>query len=367
MKRRTFLRRAGVGGVLAGLAGCAGDSTSSDGTTTAPGGTTTTEGEPSGNLTVATYDSFTGEGTAGNWLKQEFEAEYPDVTVTLQTPENGINEFIQRRQQNASIDADLFVGLNTGELVRIDEQLEEPLFTEVASDLTHAGNVKEGLQIDPDGRAIPYDTGYISLVYDEGEVEAPPDFEALVTEEYRGDLITQNAQQSDPGRAFLLWSIIARGEDEYLDYWERLLENDVTIISDWEPAYQAYLDGEAPMVVSYSTDQVYYHGEGVDMSRHQIGFLNDQGYANPEGMATFTDAEDPGLARLFMDFMLTPNAQAGIAQRNVQFPAVEDVDLPDEFEQYAYEPPEPVTFTYDELAGNVDTWIENWAQTVASA
>jgi thiamine transport system substrate-binding protein len=375
MRRRSFLRYAGVGAVLTGLAGCTGDSPSDGETTTTteePGITTTervttTPEDPSGTLQIATYDSFTGEGTAGNWLKQEFETEYPDVTVRLQTPENGINEFIQRRQQGAPIDADLYIGLNTGELVRIDEQLDEPLFAGVATDLSRASTVKDGLQIDPDGRAIPYDTGYISLVYDEEAVDAPPDFEALVTDTYRGDLITQNAQQSDPGRAFLLWSILATGEEAYLDYWEQLLANDVTIISDWEPAYQAYLDGEAPMVVSYSTDQVYYHGEGVDMSRHQIGFLNDQGYANPEGMAMFTDTDDQDLARRFMDFMLTPRAQAAIAQRNVQFPAVEDIDLPEEFDQYAYEPPEPVTFRYDELAGNVDRWIESWAQTVASA
>lgn len=359
MRRRTFMRRAGTVGVFAGLAGCSGE--------TLPGGGTTTSTNPSGTLQVATYDSFTGEGTAGNWLKQEFEAEYPDVTVSFTTPENGINQFIQRQKQGAPIEPDLYVGLNTGELVRIDEQLDDPLFATVADEIAGADGVKSSLQIDPDGRAVPYDTGYISLVYDENEVDAPADFDALVTEDYRGDLITQNAQQSDPGRAFLLWSIIAKGEDNYLEYWEQLLDNDVTILSDWQPAYQAYLDEEAPMVVSYSTDQVYYHGEGVDMSRHQIGFLNDQGYANPEGMATFTDADQPELARLFMEYMLTPDAQAAIAQRNVQFPAVEGVELPEEFAQYAYEPPEPVTFTYDELAGNVETWIDNWAQTVASA
>jgi thiamine transport system substrate-binding protein len=378
MKRRTFLRRAGAGSVLAGLAGCAGDD-AGDGTTstttrageettsttTAP--TTTTTGEPSGTLRVATYDSFTGEGTAGNWLKRHFEERYPDVTVSFTTPQNGINEFIQRRKQGAPIDPDLYVGLNTGELVRIDEELDTPLFAASSDSLERGGAVKDALRIDPQGRAIPYDTGYICLVYDEGAIEAPMDFDALLREEYRGDLLTENAQQSDPGRAFLLWSIIANGEDGYIDYWEQLLDNDVQILSDWGTTYQAYMDGEAPMVVSYSTDQVYYHGEGVDMSRHQIGFLNDQGYANPEGMAMFSDASQSDLARRFMDFMLTPEAQAAIAQRNVQFPAVEGVDLPEDFSQYAYEPPEPVTFTYDELAGNVESWIDDWARTVASA
>jgi len=381
--RRSFLKRAGAGvGGLALLAGCTGtggDGTG-DGTPTAtptegggdgstPTATATgtpTSSEPSGTLNVATYSSFTGEGTAGNWLKSAFEERYPEATVEFSTPENGVNQFIQRKRQGAPIDADLYVGLNTSELVRVDERLDEPLFEVVSDRIEGVDTVKEGLTIDPDGRAIPYDTGYISLVYDEEEVEAPGTFDALLEPRYEGDLITQNAQQSDPGRAFLLWTVIAKGEDGYLDYWSKLADNGVRVLSDWEPAYNAYLNEEAPMVVSYSTDQVYYHGEGVDMSRHQVGFLNDQGYANPETMALFADSERAELGRTFMEFVLTPEAQAEIAVRNVQFPAVEGVDPGEEFSKYAYEPPEPVTFTYDDLAGNVGTWVDEWARQIVS-
>ena len=136
----------------------------------------------------------------------------------------------------------------------------------------------------------------------------------LLEPRYEDDLITQNAQQSDPGRAFLLWTIDAKGEDGYLDYWSKLADNGVRVLSDWEPAYNAYMNGEAAMVVSYSTDQVYYHGEDVDMSRHQVGFLNDQGYANPETMALFADSDSEELGRRFMEFVLRPEIQAGIAQ-----------------------------------------------------
>ncbi|MFB6111117.1 MAG: thiamine ABC transporter substrate binding subunit [Halobacteriaceae archaeon] len=357
MDRRTFIRRVGAGALVGGLAGCAGQDT---------GGERTTSGEPRGTLTVATYSSFTGEGTAGNWLKQAFESAYPEVTLEFTVPQNGINQYIQRKRQDAPIDADVYVGLNTGELVRVDQELDDQLFTPIEDDLSRADTIKDALRIDPERRAVPYDTGYISLVYDEDVVDEPATFDSLLAQRYRGDLITQNAQQSDPGRAFLLWTIHEKGADNYLDYWEGLLENDVTILSDWEPAYQAYLNGEAPMVVSYSTDQVYYHGDDVDMSRHQVGFINDQGYANPEAMAAFANSDREDLARLFMDFVLRPESQAAIAQRNVQFPAVKGVDVGQEFDRYAYEPPEPVTFTYDELAGNVETWINDWAQTVAS-
>jgi len=327
-------------------------------------GTTTGSVAAEQTLRIATYSSFTGEGTAGNWLKSAFESAHDGVTVEFVTPESGLNQYILRRQQGAPLDVDAYVGLNTAELVRADQELDGSLFS--TPDLERAGDVKPGLRADPRGRAVPYDTGYISLVYDEGEVENPATFDALTTDPYRGDLIVQNAQQSDPGRAFLLWTIAQKGPDGYLDYWRDLLANDVMILSDWEPAYQAYQNEEAPMVVSYSTDQVYYHGEGVDMSRHQVGFINDQGYANPEMMGLFADADAPELGRQFMDFALSPEAQAEIAVRNVQFPAVEGVDPGQEFSKYAYEPAEPVTFTYDELAGNVEGWIEDWAREVSA-
>ena len=354
MKRRTFLSGAGTAGALA-LAGCSAD----------PVTQTSTPSQSDNTLTVATYSSFTGEETAGNWLKSNFEAEH-DATVEFTTPENGINQFIQRKSEGAPVEADLFVGLNTGELVRADEQLDEQLFATADGAVEGVDSVKPGLDFDPDGRVVPYDTGYISLVYDEDEVESPGTFDALLEPAYEDALIAQNAQQSDPGRAFLLWTIKAKGADGYLDYWRSLSDNGVQILSDWEPAYNAYTNEEAPIVVSYSTDQVYYHGEGVDMSRHQVGFLNDQGYANPEGMAQFADAENPALASEFMSFVLSTDAQEEIAVRNVQFPAVEGVEPGGDFGKYALEPPEPVTFSYDELAGNVDGWIEEWAREIAS-
>jgi thiamine transport system substrate-binding protein len=349
MKRREFLKTAGAGAFGLTTAGCL--QIGADG--------------PSGPLQIATYDSFYGnEGTAGEWLKQKWEADH-DVDIEFTAPDSGINEFIQRKQEDAGIDADLFVGLNTSELVRVDEQLpDDTLFDDVSSDLENAEHVKDSLRVDPENRALPYDTGYISLVYDGTEVDNPETFDALTQSEYDGTLLAQNAQSSDPGRAFLLWTIKEYGPDGYLDYWQDLLDNDVRVLSDWQPSYDAFLAGERPIVVSYSTDQVYYHGED-ELPHHQVGFLNDQGYANPETVARFEDANRSAAAADFIDFMLSQEAQPQIAQKNVQFPSTDWAELPEEYGQYAYEPPEPVTFTYDELAGNVEGWIETWAREIA--
>ena len=361
MRRRTYLKTAGAA-TIAGLAGCAATPTG-NGTDRPP--RATIEGTPSGTLTVATYSSFTGEGTAGNYLKQEFEDEYPNVTVEFTVPANGVNQYIQRKRSGASIDADLYVGINTDDLVRADQELDDSLFMHSRDYLDRKDALKPALEIDPQGRAVPYDTGYISLVYDESAIDAPATFDDLLEPEYENSLITQDAQQSDPGQAFLLWTIDAKGEDGYLDYWADLLDNGVQILDDWQPAYNAYTNEEAPMVVSYSTDQVFY-GADADLTRHQIGFINDQGYANPETMARFEGTDQPALARLFMDFILQPEIQGQVAERNVQFPAVTDAQLDETFAELAHEPPEAVTFDYDQLQGNVDEWTDEWARQVAS-
>jgi thiamine transport system substrate-binding protein len=370
MNRREFLTTAGAAGSAVLLAGCQAERT--DGTP--DGGTPTeTEGEPSGatttpedpgTLVVATYDSFIDapSSSPGAWIKERFEAE-TGAQLIWQTPPNEINYFIERANADVEADADVYVGLNTDDMIRIDENLESgSLFVE-AGDLAGQDAIREQLQFDPKGRAVPYDTGYISLVWDatadDGEFVAPETFDGLLESEYEGDLLAQNPS-STTGRAFLLHTVHEKGEDGFVDYWEALRDNGVRVLGDWDAAYTAYGDGEAPMVVSYSTDQVYANRYDQNMDRHQIRFLNDQGYANPEGMAQFADADNPDLAKQFMEFVLRPEVQGQIAVQNVQFPAIEGAELPEEYAQFAKVPPEPVTFTYDELKGSIEGWIDAW-------
>ncbi|SIR53479.1 thiamine transport system substrate-binding protein [Haladaptatus litoreus] len=372
MKRRTFLTAGSA--ALAGLAGCL-DSSSSDSTEepTDSGGAgtakTTAQAELGGTLKVATYSALVDSPSSspGKWLKQEFEKEYPQATLEWQTPENEVNYFIQRKAQGVSIDTDVYVGLNVDHLITIDDKIGgKQLFTPIADSLSNYGHVKDGLKFDPEQRAVPYDTGYISLVYNANEVDEPTSFDALTKPKFKSTLITENAQQAITGRAFLLWSIHQKGPDAYLDYWKQLMQNDTQILGSWDAAYTAYSNGERPIVVSYSTDQVYANRSGADMKKHQIGFLNGQGYANPEGMAKFADTDNPQLADAFLNFMLSKKAQSKIPTLNVQFPATDWAEPGKEFDKYAKAPDQPVTYSYDELKGNVEGWVEQWARQIAT-
>lgn len=374
--RRRFLTTAGATGAAALLAGCSAeptdDGTPTDSTPTDGGETTETETEtgtttgPSepATLVVGTYQAFVDSPSTspGAWVKERFESEF-DATLVWQTPPNDVNYYVERTNAGVDTEADAYVGLNADDLVRVDDALSESLFAD-PGEIARRDRVREGLEFDPEGRAIPYDTGYISLVYDSTETEAPETFDGLLEAEHEGELIAQNPGESTTGRAFLLHTVHRYGDD-YLDFWADLQDNGVRVLGSWNDAYAAWMGGEAPMVVSYSTDQVFASQEGADLDEHQIRFLNDEGYANPEGMAAFADANEPELAREFMAFLLRPEIQGEIAQRNVQFPAVDDADLPEEYAQYAHEPPTAVTFGYDELAEGLDEWVSGWERQFA--
>ncbi|PHQ42291.1 thiamine ABC transporter substrate-binding protein [Halorubrum sp. C191] len=391
--RRRFLTAAGAAGAVA-LAGCSAEQVDDGGDGGDGGGGNGTDdggsesgdgGDETPTLTVATYTNFIDAPSVspGEWLKEEFESRY-DATLEWATPDNEVNYYVERAASGAGIDADLYVGLTTEDLVRVDGALDEDLFAE-AGDVDGRDAVKEGLRFDPFERAVPFDTGYVSLVYDSTTTEAPETFDGLLDDEHAGALIAQNPGGSATGRAFLLHTISRFGDGgvasdgdgeavgggdgdpdyDYLDYWAELQANDVRVLGSWDDAYAAWSEGEAPIVVSYSTDQVFADMEGADLQKHQIRFLNDQAYANPEGMALFADADEPDLAREFMSFMLESDVQGEIAQRNVAFPSTDGAELPSDYAELAKEPADPVTFTYDELQGSVDAWVEAWERQYA--
>jgi thiamine transport system substrate-binding protein len=377
MRRRRFLKGAGVG-ASALLAGCTAENVAD--TPTDPGGTGTptgtTTGTPSGTptLLVTTYESFVDapSSSPGAWVKETFESEF-DAELEWFVPNNQLNYFIQRKNQGVTIDTDLYLGLTPENLVQADTELSEgSLFEPVDTDgFENAGHLKENFRFDPQDRAIPFGASFISLVYnqdalDEQGIPAPQTFEDLTKPEYEGAVVCPNPQNSETGLEFLFWTIIEYGEDGYLDYWRRLQENGVRILKSWGAAYSAYSNGEAPIVVSYSTDQVFADQYDEPLSQHQVGFLNDQGYQYVEGMARIAGTDKPDLAADFMDFMLRADVQSEVAVRNVANPVVDNAELPSDFEELTKEPEDPVGFGYDDLMGNVSDWLDAWSRQIAS-
>ncbi|MFP8953401.1 thiamine ABC transporter substrate binding subunit [Natrialbaceae archaeon A-arb3/5] len=359
MRRRTAIR-AVASGSIATVAGCF---TRGNGNAEENGG----EQEDDSTLRVATYSSMvTGETPAGEWIAEAFEEQFPDIELTWTIPEAGIDNYLQRARLGAPIDADVFLGLTLPELARADDAFSGRLFEPLDRDrLDRHGRVRPSLAFDdPQDRVLTYDTGFLSLVYNETVLDPPETFTDLLEPEYTGALLMQDPRQSDPGLGFLLWTIAEFGEDAP-DYWESLRENNAQVYERWTDTYvDAYLEMAGPMVVSYSTDQVDAVAADRDLDRHRIATIDGRGYQLPEGVAVFDSTGNREYAYEFIDFLLSNEAQAEIARRNVQFPAVEPegLELGPEFATYAQEPEERIQFGYEELRGSIQGWIDAWAE-----
>jgi len=376
--RRRFV--AGIGSATAlGLAGCidateTGDETTSttesgDGTTTTTGGTTASEsGEPP-VLRMGTTEAYVGavSTSAGGWVQEAFESEY-DVDFEWVVRDNELNDFVRRKQQGVDLGADGYVGVTPTGLVRADRELDESLFAGFDTGaVDNTDDVADPYWFDPERRVLPTGASYVCIVYDETEVAEPETLEALTTDAYSDGLLLPNPQDTVTGLSFLLWTVQEFGEDGYLDYWDRLVDNGLRTTGSWNAAYSAYSGEEAPMVMSYSTDQVYAsQAEDTDMSRHQVAFPNDQGYAYVSGTAKFADTENGDLVDEFASFMLDADTQANVAEKNVGVPTVEDASLPEDLQQYVHTPENPLQYGYETLAESADDWREAVSQRIAS-
>lgn len=362
MRRRTVVRRLGAATAV-GLAGCLtrDDDESPNGPEPDPD-----DPDDEGTLRVVTYGSMvTGTNPAGPWLAEAFEDANPDAAIEWLVPESGLEHSLQRGERGAAIDADVCLGFSVGDLARIDERVGDGgLLKELDPDrIGGLDRVREAFGFgDPHGRALPVDAGYVGLVYDETEISPPETLPELLEGEYADELLAQHPRYSLPGQAFFLWTVATGAiDDTPTSYWGDLVDNGIRVHRSWQGAYEgAYLEEERPLVVSYSTDPVFGATEAEDPSRHRVSFPDDEGYALPEGVGIFRETEVPGLAYSFLEFLLTEDVQTELARRNLQFPAVEDVEVGPGFDDLAREPSDPVSLEYSDLRGTLEEWLTTW-------
>lgn len=320
-------------------------------------------------LTVATYDSFVDapSDSPGEWIKEEFEERY-DVTLEWQFPDQELTHYVERHNQDVDIEPELYLGVRPQNLVRADRNVEGELFRQSDIDLLRNGpDIGDEFFFDPYDRTVPVFLSHCAIVYDGREVPTPETFEDLTNEEYADSIAMSNPSNSTTGLLFLLWTINEFGEDGYLDYWRDLADNGAQILDSWGTVYSQFEEDEMPVVVSYSNDRVYAQRFGNPLEKHQVSTLNDQGYANMAGMARFADSDQPDLTYEFMDFILEPEVQSVIAERNVTGPVNETAEPPEVFQEYAKQPEETVFFGYEELEGSLEGWIDDWSREIAGS
>jgi len=259
-------------------------------------------------LTVYTYDSFVSEWGPGPAIETAFEAVCA-CDLKLVGLGDGAALLARLKLEGARTEADLVMGLDTA---LIAAAKETGLFRETAVTAEYT------LPIEWDDPVFaPYDWGYFAFVHNK-DLVAPPNFKALGESDV--SIVIQDPRSSTPGLGLLMWVKAAYG-DEAPAVWEALADNVVTVTKGWSEAYGLFLEGEADMVLSYTTSPAYHLIAEQDDTKTAAAF--DEGhYMQIEVVGVLAGTDQPELADAFMNFMVSETAQTILPTTNWMYPAV---------------------------------------------
>lgn len=303
-------------------------------------------------LTVYTYSSFTAEWGPGPKIKQAFEKAC-DCTLNLVPLEDGVAILNRLRLEGNYSKADLVLGLDDA---LISEAKQSGLFAPHPAKLDSI-KVPGGWQ---DDTFVPYDYGYFAFVYDKDKLKQPPKSLKELVERPDLKVIYQDPRTSTPGQGLMLWMKSVYG-DKAPAAWAELAKKTVTVTKGWSEAYGMFLDGEADMVLSYTTSPAY-HLIAESKPQYQAAAFEEGHYRQVEVAAKLKSAKQEKLADQFLQFMVSPAFQQEIPTGNWMYPVI-DMPLPKGFEQMITVA-KPLAFSSDEVAANRKGWIREWLQAV---
>lgn len=313
---------------------------------------------PTGNeLVVITHDSF----DATDEVIAAFEQKY-GVTVTF--VEGGdANQVVNRAILSAgNPEADVLFGVDNLTYQRADEAGVFCSFTadrrsEIPQDIRD--------QFGDSETVTPTDYGYVNLNLDRAAgLTAPTTFEELTEEAWRGKLVVEDPSTSSPGLQFLASTVAHFGDGGWQDFWRGLRANDVLITDGWSDAYYTQFSrwgGDRPLVVSYTTSpaaEVFFADPPVD-EPPTLNVIPGPLFRQVEAAGVLRGAAHPGLARAFIDFMLSDAFQQQIPETMFVYPVIPGIATPDWW-QWAEVDVEPASLDVDQA--EIDRWIREWTE-----
>lgn len=305
-------------------------------------------------LNVYTYSSFTSEWGPGPQLKEAFEA-HCNCRVNYISSDDGVSLLNRLRLEGANTRADLVLGLDDA---LIDEARQLRL-------VQPHGLALEPLALKPvlnwqDQDFLPFDYGYFAFIYDARRTPEPvASMAALLGSDAR--VIYQDPRTSTPGQGLLIWVKAVYG-DQAAQAWRQMRPRTVTVTKGWSEAYTLFLEGEADYVLSYTTSPAY-HLLVEEESRYQAALFSEGHPMQIEVAAISRYSQQADLARDFLQFLLSEEAQQIIPVTNWMLPVREGVELPQAFDQLIQ--PQAVGFSPQQIREQRQTWIREWRSAVS--
>ena len=305
-------------------------------------------------IVIYTYDSFASEWGPGPQIKAEFEKTC-NCTVTFVGLDSSVGILGRIQLEGAASKADIALGLDTSlTSVAADTGLFAPHRLDIAGELALPAAANDW----QDPNFVPFDWGYFAFNYDSSRLADPPgSFEELVSADNDLKIVIQDPRTATPGLGLMLWINAVYGDQAPL-FWAKLAPKLVTVTKGWWDAYSMFLEGEADMVLSYSTSPAYHLiAEGKD--NYAAATFDEGHYLQIEVAAILKSSKQPELAQQFLQALLSEKMQSILPTTNWMYPAAASARLPIGFEGLI-QPANNYLLSPGTVAKNRDGWIKSW-------
>ncbi len=222
-----------------------------------------------------------------------------------------------------STEIDLLFGLDNTLLFKAEK---ESLFLEY--DSNNLNYVHDEFIFDEQHRINPICYSHISFNYNTNVITNPPStFGEMQDGKFKDQIIITDPRTSSVGRAMLFWSVAAFGRNGYGHFWRSIKDNIFNIYSNKNEAYNAYLAGEAPMILSMETTPIY-HLQQDNTDKYRSTIPKEGGFKFILGVGILRSSQNEYLAKKFVDFLLSKDFQETITESMWMKPVNKKIKLP---------------------------------------
>ena len=305
-------------------------------------------------LIIYTYESFISEWGPGPKIKEEFE-KVCNCELVFIGIDSSIGILGRLKLEGEETSADIILGLDTNLLTTASNT------NLLVKHNVNISNLELPINWSNDF-FIPYDWGHFAFIYNSTLLKNPPNsFNELVNGS-SSRIIIQDPRTSTPGLGLLLW-VKSIFKDQSKNIWKKLSPRIVTVTKGWSESYGLFLEGEADMVLSYTTSPAY-HIIVEEEKKYKSAIFEEGHYLQIEVAAITKKGSRSSLASDFMSFILDDKFQKIIPTTNWMFP-VTGVELPDTFLNLK-KPNKVLLMDANEIEKNRKIWINEWRRALVN-
>jgi thiamine transport system substrate-binding protein len=264
-------------------------------------------------LIVYAYTSFTSAWGPGPEIIKQFESESNcGCHVTLVNGGDGGALLSRLKLEGAKTSADVVVGIDETMIHKYKKELQWK-----------------------DAKFKLFDQAPYAFVYNSKRVSSPPDsLDSLLDPKWKGRVVIEDPRLSTTGLGLLLWVVKEKGDGAW-DYFRKLKPQVKLVAPSWDLAYGLFKKGEADLVFSYWTSPAYHIQEEKNADYKAAKFTGGQ-YFQREYLAIVPQSAQQKLADDFAKFMLKPEVQSLMPEKNFMYPANRKAKLTPAFKELGH-------------------------------